>query len=387
MTHAPGENRQKILIADTHPENIRVAQKTAEEWGIEVDVVSTGLAVLGYVRKNIYMLIFMSTELPEMSGIKATRVLRVDTRYQTLPIIGCLSESSKDAPTLLLRDGFNVILTTPLSSEMLEAELRRLLPTLVFRKQPVADSGEIRATQTLPVSVPTGSTASAPVVPAKSTDIAEELASLPGFDCAKGVHRVMGNLDLYVKLLVNFKQALLSSQSEMIAAQEEGIDAVRALVHKLKGISGNLGADRLFAQTLELEALLKQQELSSSQGELDFFMASVQESLGHLDSLSFLSSQPTLLATHRQDTAVHAEAKAIMEKEMFAALEETLSLLRQCDTAAREAFDRFVSFFDTSRDQELEGIKEAIDSFNFEHAEKSLTTFARTLGPKAEALL
>lgn len=386
--HASGDCRGKILIADNTPESIRVAQDTAKEWGIETDVVATGLQVLGHVRNNAYILILMNTELPEMDGIKAARVLRADTRYQTLPIIGYLPESTKDDPELLLRQGFNVILLTPLNGKDLEAELRHLLPAACFRKQPITASEKAPVIEIPPSAVvPNVSVAPAAPAPAANTDIAEELAGLPGFDCAKGVHRIMGNLDLYVKLLVNFKQALESSQSEMIAAREEGIETVRALVHKLKGISGNLGADRLFSQTLELEALLKQQDLESSQRELDFFMASVQESLRDLASLSFLSSQPAPLATSRQGAVVHAETQAIMEKEMLVALEETLSLLRQCDTAAREAFDRFVSFFDNSRDRELRGIKEAIDSFDFELAEKTLTTFAHTLGPKAEALL
>ncbi|MEG1610845.1 MAG: Hpt domain-containing protein, partial [Bilophila sp.] len=339
----------------------------------------------------------MNTELPEMSGVQATRALRTDTRFKALPLIGCLSKDAKDAPEALLQKGFSSILVKPLLCRELETELRRFLPDAFVASPHEVALQETQSCQSVPTRLDSFAHGTPPVPPASpelpvpsvpvppaplpTLDLTEALARLSGFDCAKGLRRVMGNFELYKKLLVHFKQELETYPATMQAAREESLEAVRGAVHKLKGVSGNLGAERLYAQTIELEALLKAQGLEASQQELDILMVSVQETWNSLDGLPLLPLQqpPQVLPC-----VPPRPATTPVSKEMLAAFDETRSLLRQCTTAARESFDRLSSFFDASRAQELKAIKESIDSFDFAFAEEQLTIFARTLGLNAE---
>lgn len=66
-----------------------------------------------------------------------------------------------------------------------------------------------------------------------------------GIDCEKGIERCMGNVNLYVRLLSLFLDDanMARARDSLLAGDYEG---VYARLHELKGISGNLGIDRLF---------------------------------------------------------------------------------------------------------------------------------------------
>jgi len=66
----------KILLAEDNKINQKVATKTLEAFGHEVDVVENGLDAIEKVKQKDYDLIMMDLEMPEMDGIEATRIIR-----------------------------------------------------------------------------------------------------------------------------------------------------------------------------------------------------------------------------------------------------------------------------------------------------------------------
>ena len=68
----------------------------------------------------------------------------------------------------------------------------------------------------------------------------------------------MGNLPLYVSLLFDFRRELAEADAEIRQARlRDDMPSIRASVHKLKGISGNVGATDLYTQLVELEQCLQ----------------------------------------------------------------------------------------------------------------------------------
>ncbi len=69
--------------------------------------------------------------------------------------------------------------------------------------------------------------------------------SLPGFDLAAGLARLMGNKRLYRKLLLDFGANYGGVASEIREALEAGdFEQAHSLVHNLKGLAGNLDSHR-----------------------------------------------------------------------------------------------------------------------------------------------
>ncbi|MFQ9867008.1 MAG: Hpt domain-containing protein [Bilophila wadsworthia] len=63
---------------------------------------------------------------------------------------------------------------------------------------------------------------------------------------------------MYVSLLFDFRRELAEADAEIRQARlRDDMPSIRASVHKLKGISGNVGATDLYTQLVELEQCLQ----------------------------------------------------------------------------------------------------------------------------------
>ena len=72
--------------------------------------------------------------------------------------------------------------------------------------------------------------------------------TLPGLNLKQALSQLGGKKTLYVKLLGMFEKAHTQDGERLIeAAQQQDWEAVNEINHALKGVSGNLAADSLFA--------------------------------------------------------------------------------------------------------------------------------------------
>ncbi len=105
--------------------------------------------------------------------------------------------------------------------------------------------------------------------------------SLPGFDLAAGLKRLMGNKRLYRKLLVDFGTKYTETAREIRAALDANdFEQAHSLVHNLKGLAGNLEAKDLQAATVEMEKLVKGQTAkTASDKELNLKFSNLEDAL------------------------------------------------------------------------------------------------------------
>ena len=171
-----------------------------------------------------------------------------------------------------LEAGMNGHVTKPIDPEQLFATLQKWI-------KPVAERAAV------PKSLPASGgppVLDAPPEPDQAVPDEEALPeSLPGFDLAAGLTRLMGNKRLYRKLLVDFGTKYTETAREI----REAIDAndfeqAHSLVHNLKGLAGNLEAKDLQAATVEMEKLVKgQTEKTASDKELNQKFAELENAL------------------------------------------------------------------------------------------------------------
>jgi len=149
-----------------------------------------------------------------------------------------------------LQAGMNAHVAKPIDPDQLFATLQEWIKPPAERTT-VAESAPAAASES---PDPDASPEADQVLPEEDT-LPE---SLPGFDLASGLSRLMGNKLLYRKLLLDFGAQYGEAADEIRAALEGGnFDQVHGLVHNLKGLAGNLEATDLQAAAINMEKLVK----------------------------------------------------------------------------------------------------------------------------------
>jgi signal transduction histidine kinase/DNA-binding response OmpR family regulator len=100
-----------ILVAEDNESNQQIIQEILELEGHCVDIAVNGLEVLNMVKIKKYDLILMDMQMPKMSGVEATLLLR-QNKY-TLPIVALTANAMDDHKKECLDAGMNDFLSKP----------------------------------------------------------------------------------------------------------------------------------------------------------------------------------------------------------------------------------------------------------------------------------
>jgi PAS domain S-box-containing protein len=114
----------RILLAEDNAVNQKVAIVQLRRLGYEVDVVANGLEVLDAVRRQMYDVILLDLQMPEMDGLEACRRIVQEFEAGCRPhLIALTANVFKSDQDQCLAAGMNAFLAKPLDF----AELRELL--------------------------------------------------------------------------------------------------------------------------------------------------------------------------------------------------------------------------------------------------------------------
>jgi len=116
----------RVLLAEDNAVNQKVALSYLSRMGYRADVARTGLEALESVRRNVYDVVLMDVQMPEMDGLEAARRIRSFAPAEDGPWIIALTASAMtgDAERCLAA-GMNDYLAKPVRGEDLAAALRR----------------------------------------------------------------------------------------------------------------------------------------------------------------------------------------------------------------------------------------------------------------------
>lgn len=272
QTPGPAEKKQpkqvafesaSVLLVEDNEINQQVAREMLESMGLEVTIAGDGQQAIELLQtETAYDLVLMDIQMPVMDGHQATEELRRQERFQSLPIIAMTAHALTGDRERCLESGMNDHLTKPIDMIALERVLSRWLTPL--DGQPTTPSKPSAAQVTLP---PMGT-----------------------IDTSKGLLRLNQNTALYHKLLLKFRAdyALAAHQLSYLATTDT--EAAKALAHSLKGVAGNLGAERLFQACANFE-----QSLASTdyQGALLALQTELTHCLIELQQLEHQESSPS----------------------------------------------------------------------------------------------
>ena len=116
----------RVLVAEDHKINQFLIRSLFQNWNIEPDIVDNGLMAVEMVKKNKYDIIFMDKQMPEMGGIKATRIIRFKLNITT-PIIALTASALKNDRNLALNAGMNDYISKPFDPDDLLNKLLKFV--------------------------------------------------------------------------------------------------------------------------------------------------------------------------------------------------------------------------------------------------------------------
>jgi PAS domain S-box-containing protein len=232
-----GRRSLHILLAEDNVVNQRLAVRLLEKRGHQVTVAANGGEALRLLEKSgstPFDLVLMDIQMPGMSGLEATRIIREKEKVtgKHLPIIAMTAYALKGDREHCLAAGMDGYISKPVKAEDLFTAIE-------------------------------GFGVSAEVATAKETTKRDPNDVI---DTAALIVRLDGDLKLLQELgqiFLNSLPGLLSTVQH--AVQRRDAEALEFAAHALKGAVSNFGARRAFEAALRLEEMGRQGDLSEAE--------------------------------------------------------------------------------------------------------------------------
>ena len=277
----------RLLLTEDHVVNQKVALLLLGRLGYRADVAANGLEAVDAVQRQIYDVVLMDVQMPEMDGLTATGRIREIFGDEWRPrIVAMTAGALKEDQDRCRAAGMDDYVTKPIQVAELVLALERSerlpdadAPSGVWAVVP--KKGRPSTYTTLPKAEAMAASPAIDAHPAAEDApdegravaplSAEEMAALDA-DVAQGLDslRSMGGQDLLNELMGIY----LEDTPEMVDAIRKAVEGADALAlqqsaHGLKGCSANLGLNLLAKCCFELEEAGQQGSTSGTAESLD----------------------------------------------------------------------------------------------------------------------
>ena len=250
----------RVLLVEDNLINQQIAVELLHRQNVYVEVVGNGLLAVERIEAvppDIlpYDAILMDVHMPVMDGFEATK--RIRQCNQKVPIIAMTARAMANERELCLQLGMNAHLPKPIDYHLLYSTLAYWTAgkgRALARREPAVQGKEVKG-----------------------------MEKLAGLNVQEALQRLLGNEELYQKLLQEFA---LDQETAVTAAQEamlqENWEVAVRTAHTLKGSAANLGAMALSKAAAQLEMALRAKDASpelfqQAQEELQRVLSSIQE--------------------------------------------------------------------------------------------------------------
>jgi two-component system cell cycle response regulator DivK len=106
---------KKILIVEDNELNMKLFCDLLEAHGFATVQTNEGANVLALMRQHRPDLVLMDIQLPEISGLDVTRMIKADPELKQVPVIAVTAFAMKGDEEKIREGGCNAYITKPIS--------------------------------------------------------------------------------------------------------------------------------------------------------------------------------------------------------------------------------------------------------------------------------
>ena len=342
----------RILVAEDNTTNQEIALAILEGAEIVAEIADNGKKAVEAVQRGRFDGVLMDIQMPEMDGYEATRAIRKDPKYKSLPIIAMTAHAMEGDEEKCLEAGMDGYISKPINQD-------RLFHTIWK---------SLKHTKRLPH---TGEPEDIPEKPAIETG--ELPATLPGINIQDILKALNIDNDIFKRILIGF----LENNKNTISKIKEALDkknweSLMHLAHSLKGSAGNIGADELHEAAKELETAVtegtvKPPPLSASAALVNRVETALNQVLGSIQSIA---KAPKVEPLYNKDISVDPAQLIPLLTQLAHALDlaEPVEITKYMD-AVREHLNRSI----------LQNLEKQVTDYNYDEALKIIKEIRKNI--------
>ena len=346
-------NGETVLVVEDNAINQEVALGLLEEFNIKADVADNGkiaVDILEAKGEDYYKVILMDLQMPEMDGYTATEYIRKKLKFVRIPIIATSADAMAGVRERCMSIGMTDYVTKPINPKELHNALAKYL-----KVSETENRNAVHETECRPDRIP----------------------DIPGLDINTALERVGGS----AKTLVNILKKYYSNYQEIDKKIETEIDngnfeTAEKLAHTIKGVSGNISAEKLFKISVKLDNMLKEMMKTSEKHTETAHTHDIKQCLDEFGTenrklIEAIKSSGIISQKHKDNK--QENKAALSESELKEKLSKLAGLLDECDSDAEDALQELIQ---KTADQELEKIAELVSDYEFDDALEQLKKYA-----------
>ena len=243
-------NGTYILVAEDNPMNQAVARKMLGDMGCHLTIVDNGQEALDQYTTHNFDAVLMDIQMPIMGGLEATGLIREEERItkKHTPVIAMTAHSMRGHREMCLDAGMDDYISKPIAAAELYEILKKWVGDAVIPGN--ADS-ILESTPATSEEAPT--VESTPLELSNTNGSASQDGNQP-VDLSRILELIDGDREMLKQLVEIFVTDTVEHSALLGEAVKAGdAETIMQEAHRIKGGSGQIGADRLqsLAATIE----------------------------------------------------------------------------------------------------------------------------------------
>ena len=231
-----------ILLVEDNELNQQVACEFLESKLLNVEIANNGKQAILILEKHAFDIVLMDIQMPEMDGYEATRLIRKNKKYDQLPILAMTAHAMIGEKEKCIQAGMNDHVSKPIEPQILYSKLKEYIKP---KNQKIVVKKEQNVKQLI--------------------NEKQYTTEIEGIDMQSVMARLAGNQKLFQTLLEKFMNSYSNYGHEIESLYKKNeVSQLKEKIHSFKGISGNIGATKIYELSYEIEKILKNNQFESA---------------------------------------------------------------------------------------------------------------------------